>query len=85
MLENFFVSELHRRYHYSGDLLTQLGYLWDHRGEIDLVAHREGRIQGAWEVKISETSGSNKSTRDGLAGVPLNVLNLNAVAQHLAT
>jgi predicted AAA+ superfamily ATPase len=47
LLENFVVSELIKRYSYAGDKLTELGYLWHPKGEIDIVAFRNGSIQHA--------------------------------------
>ena len=83
LLENFVVGEFHKRLHYGEDRLTQLGYLWDKRGELDLVAHRQGAIQAAWEVKLSETQGGSKATRDAIKDIPLTVLNLNGAARLL--
>jgi predicted AAA+ superfamily ATPase len=51
LLENFVVSELIKRYSYAGDKLTKLGNLWHLKGEIDIVAFRNGPIQHAWEPR----------------------------------
>jgi predicted AAA+ superfamily ATPase len=50
LLENFVVSELIRRYSYADDRLTELGHLWQPKGEIDIVTFRNGGIQHAWVV-----------------------------------
>jgi uncharacterized protein len=80
LLENFVVSELIKRYSYAGDKLTELGYLWHLKGEIDIVAFRNGGIQHAWEVKLSESQGGSRITREALNGAPLDVVNLGNAA-----
>ncbi len=85
LLKNFIVSEFHKRYRYAGDTLTQMGYFWDKRGEIDLVAQRDGSIQAAWEVKLTSSQGGCQSTRDALGDIPLMVLNLSNAGQVLAS
>jgi uncharacterized protein len=80
LLENFVVAELIKRYSYAGDKLTELGYLWHLKGEIDIVAFRNGSIQHAWEVKLSESQGGSRITREALNGAPLDVVNLGNAA-----
>jgi uncharacterized protein len=80
LLENFVVNELIKRYSYAGDKLTELGYLWHPKGEIDIVAFRNGSIQHAWEVKLSESQGGSRITREALNGAPLDVVNLGNAA-----
>jgi uncharacterized protein len=81
LLENFVVGELIKRYAYSGDKLTQLGYLWHPKGEIDVVAFRNGGIQHAWEVKLTDSQGGSRMTREALGGAPLNVVNLGNISE----
>jgi uncharacterized protein len=80
LLENFVIAELIKRYSYAGDKLTELGYLWHLKGEIDIVAFRNGSIQHAWEVKLSESQGGSRTTREALNGAPLDVVNLGNAA-----
>ena len=80
LLENFVVGELIKRYSYAGDALTQLGYLWHPKGEIDIVAFRNGAIQQAWEVKLTDNQGGSRATRDALEGAPLDVVNLGSIS-----
>jgi predicted AAA+ superfamily ATPase len=81
LLENFVVGELIKRYAYSGDKLTQLGYLWHPKGEIDVVAFRNGGIQHAWEVKLTDSQGGSRMTREALGGAPLDVVNLGNISK----
>jgi len=81
LLENWVVAELLKTHHYSQESLVQLGYLWDKRGEIDLVALRGGAIESAWEVKLSETQGGSRATRDALGDTPLQIVNLLEAAR----
>ena len=93
LLENWIVAELTKGYHYAQASLVQLGYLWDKRGEragpigavllktIDLVALQGGEIVSAWEVKLSETQGGSRATRDALGGTPLHIVNLLEAAR----
>jgi uncharacterized protein len=81
LLENFVVGELIKRYAYSGDKLTQLGYLWHPKGEIDIVAFRNGGIQHAWEVKLTDSQGGSRMTREALGGAPLDVVNLGNISK----
>jgi uncharacterized protein len=83
LLENFVVGELIKRYAYSGDKLTQLGYLWHPKGEIDIVAFRNGGIQHAWEVKLTDSQGGSRITREALGGAPLDVVNLRNISEFL--
>jgi uncharacterized protein len=83
LLENFVVGELIKRYAYSGDKLTQLGYLWHPKGEIDIVAFRNGGIQHAWEVKLTDSQGGSRMTREALGGAPLEVVNLGNISKFL--
>ncbi|MBT9585359.1 ATP-binding protein [bacterium] len=83
LLENFFVAELHKSYHYQGDHLTQLGYLWDKRAEIDLVAYSRGAIQAAWEVKLSQTQGGSRHSRELLGSAPFRLVNLQNMPEFL--
>lgn len=81
LLENLLVAELVKRYQYAGDQLTRLGYLWHPKGELDVVAYRNGGIQRAWEVKLTVTRpGGVREIRDELGDARLSLLNLdNAV------
>jgi uncharacterized protein len=79
LLENFVVGEVIKRYSYAGDQLTQLGYLWHQKGEIDIVAFRNGAIQHAWEVKLSDPQGGSRSTREALGDAPLDEVNLGNI------
>jgi uncharacterized protein len=83
LLENFVVGELIKRYAYSGDKLTQLGYLWHPKGETDIVAFRNGGIQQAWEVKLTDSQGGSRITREALGGAPLDVVNLGNISEFL--
>lgn len=75
LLENFFVSEMVKYLAYKGDSLTQLGYLWHDKGEIDLVEYRNG-IQRAWEVKLGSKQGGNTLTRNALGEASFTLVNL---------
>jgi predicted AAA+ superfamily ATPase len=83
LLENFVVAELIKRYAYAGDTLTELGYLWHPKGEIDIVAFRNGGIQKVWEVKLSDHSGGSRITREVLGQAPLEIVNLATIAGFL--
>jgi uncharacterized protein len=78
LLENFFVSEMVKYLAYKGDSLTQLGYLWHDKGEIDLVEYRNG-IQRAWEVKLGRKQGGGVKTRNALAGASFTLVNLENI------
>jgi uncharacterized protein len=81
LLENFVVGELIKRYSYAGDKLTELGYLWHPKGEIDIVAFRNGAIQHAWEVKLTDSQGGSRVTREVLGGAALDVVNLGNISR----
>jgi uncharacterized protein len=83
LLENFVVGELIKRFAYAGDRLTQLGYLWLQKGEIDIVSFRNGGIQQAWEVKLTDSQGGSRMTREALGGAPLDVVNLGNISEFL--
>jgi uncharacterized protein len=83
LLENFVVGELIKRNAYSGDKLTQLGYFWHPKGEIDIVAFRNGGIRQAWEVKLTDSQGGSRITREALGGAPLDVVNLGNISKFL--
>jgi uncharacterized protein len=83
LLENFVVGELIKRFAYAGDRLTQLGYLWLQKGEIDIVSFRNGGIQQAWEVKLTDSQGGSRITREALGGAPLDVVNLGNISEFL--
>jgi uncharacterized protein len=82
LLENFFVSEMVKHLAYKGDSLTQLGYLWHDKGEIDLVEYRNG-IQRAWEVKLGRKQGGSVETRNALAGASFTLVNLDNIVDIL--
>ncbi len=81
LLENFVVGELIKRFAYAGDRLTELGYLWHQKGEIDIVSFRNGGIQHAWEVKLTDSQGGSRITREALGGAPLDVVNLGNISE----
>jgi uncharacterized protein len=82
LLENFFVSEMVKHLAYKGDSLTQLGYLWHDKGEIDLVEYRNG-IQSAWEVKLGRKQGGSVETRNALEGASFTLVNLENIVEVL--
>jgi uncharacterized protein len=82
LLENFFVSEMVKHLAYKGDSLTQLGYLWHDKGEIDLVEYRNG-IQRAWEVKLGRKQGGSVETRNALEGASFTLVNLENIVEVL--
>jgi uncharacterized protein len=82
LLENFFVSEMVKHLAYKGDSLTQLGYLWHDKGEIDLVEYRNG-IQRAWEVKLGRKQGGSVETRNALEGASFTLVNLENIVDVL--
>jgi uncharacterized protein len=82
LLENFFVSEMVKHLAYKGDSLTQLGYLWHDKGEIDLVEYRNG-IQRAWEVKLGRKQGGSVETRNALEGANFTLVNLENIVDVL--
>jgi hypothetical protein len=82
LLENFFVSEMVKHLAYKGDSLTQLGYLWHDKGEIDLVEYRNG-IQHAWEVKLGRKQGGSVETRNALKGASFTLVNLENIVDVL--
>jgi predicted AAA+ superfamily ATPase len=81
LLENFVVSELIKRYSYAGVKLTELGYLWHPKGKIDIVAFRNGAIQHAWEVKLTDSQGGSRVTREALGDAELEVVNLGNISR----
>ncbi len=80
LLENYLVGELVKYQSYQGDTLTQLGYLWHPKGEIDLVTYRNGAIQRAIEIKLSDSQGGSRETRAELGQVGLEVVNLGNIS-----
>jgi uncharacterized protein len=82
LLENFFVSEMVKHLAYNGDSLTQLGYLWHEKGEIDVVEYRNG-IQKAWEVKLTKKQGGSTETRNALGDASFTLVNLENIVEVL--
>jgi hypothetical protein len=45
------------------------------------VAFRNGGIQHAWEVKLTDSEGGSRMTRKALGGAPLDVVNLGKISE----
>ena len=82
LVENFFVSEMVKNLAYKGDSLTQLGYLWHEKGEIDLVEYRNGIVR-AWEVKLNKKQGGTRETRNALGDASFTLVNLENIVSVL--
>ena len=83
LVENFFVSEMVKNLAYKGDSLTQLGYLWHDKGEIDLVEYRNGIVR-AWEVKLTKKQGGTRETRNALGDASFTLVNLENIVNEKA-
>jgi uncharacterized protein len=84
LLENFVVTELIKRYAYSQDRVTQLGYLWVQGSEVDIVAYKNGALQQGWEVKLTSGQGGSREAREVLGEARLEVVNLLNIAEILS-